>query len=85
MARTADVNFQSFLTRTGRMQRLTTEQLYDLAIARNLKLTKSRKKDASRPSQFAWQHQLRRDQHVLVNAGTYRRYANGTWGTPRGI
>jgi hypothetical protein len=81
MARTADVNFQPFLTRTGLTQRLTTDQLYDLAIARGLKLTKSRKKDVSRPSQFAWQHQLRRDQHVLANAGTYRRYANGTWGT----
>lgn len=81
MARNADNNFQPFLLRTGRKVRLTTEELYTLAETRNLSLTRNRKRDPNRPSQFAWQHQLRRDQFTLSQRGGYRRFANGTWGT----
>lgn len=81
MARTADTNFRPFLIRTGKRVRLTTEELYNLAETRNLSLTKNRTRDANRPSQFAWQHQLRRDQFALAAKGTYKRFSDGTWGT----
>lgn len=76
----ADVNFEPFIVRAIRKTRKTTDQLYMLAQSRGLKLAKARKRDASRPTQFAWQHQLRRDQHNLSTQGVIRRYADGTWG-----
>jgi hypothetical protein len=80
MARSADKTFQPFLVRTLRRGDQTTEELYNIARARNLTLTRSRRRDASRPSQFAWQHQLRRDQNVLVRQGVITRNSDGTWG-----
>jgi len=80
MARPADTTFQPFIVRTLRRGNFTTEELYNLARARNLKLTRSRRRDATRPTQFAWQHQLRRDQYALATEGVIARYANGTWG-----
>ena len=80
MARPADKTFQPFLVRTLSNGNKTTEELYTIATTRKLALTRSRRRDASRPSQFAWQHQLRRDQNVLANQGVIVRYADGTWG-----
>jgi hypothetical protein len=80
MARTADTTFQPFIVRTLRRGNKTTEQLYEIARTRNLTLTRSRRRDASRPSQFAWQHQLRRDQFALANNGIIERNFDGTWG-----
>ena len=80
MARPADTNFEPFIQRTLRRGNKTTEQLYTIALSRNLTLTRSRRRDASRPSQFAWQHQLRRDQFNLANRGVIVRNADGTWG-----
>lgn len=79
MARTADVNFENFIIRAVRKTPKTTEQLYTLAKTRGLALTRSRRKDASRPTQFAWQHQLRRDQFNLANNGIIFRTPVGTW------
>lgn len=79
MARNADVNFQPFLVRVAKTKELTTEQLYNLASSRGLKLTKDPTRDASRPTHFAWQHQMRRDQFTLVRKGILRRTINGTW------
>jgi len=81
MARTADVNFQPFIVRATTNNPMTTDELYTLAQTRGLKLTKNRKRDASRPSQFAWQHQLRRDQFTLASSGVIKRTKNGTWMT----
>jgi hypothetical protein len=80
MARPTDKTFQPFLVRTLSNGNKTTEQLYTIATTRKLALTRSRRRDASRPSQFAWQHQLRRDQNVLANQGVITRFADGTWG-----
>jgi hypothetical protein len=80
MARASDTTFQPFLVRTLKRGNYTTEELYNIARTRNLKLTRSRRRDATRPTQFAWQHQLRRDQHVLANQGVIARSADGTWG-----
>jgi hypothetical protein len=80
MARPKDTTFQPFILRTLRRGDFTTEQLYTIARTRKLALTRSRRKDASRPSQFAWQHQLRRDQNVLATQGVISRMADGTWG-----
>jgi hypothetical protein len=79
MARTADVNFENFIIRAVSKTPKTTEQLYTLASNRGLKITRSRKRDASRPTQFAWQHQLRRDQFNLANNGIIYRTVAGTW------
>jgi hypothetical protein len=80
MARPADTTFQPFIVRTLRNGNKTTEELYSIASTRKLALTRSRRRDASRPSQFAWQHQLRRDQNVLATNGVIARFADGTWG-----
>jgi hypothetical protein len=80
MARTPDNNFQPFITRTLLTGNKTTEELYTLARSRRLSLTRSRRKDSSRPSQFAWQHQLRRDQYSLASQGVIERFNDGTWG-----
>jgi hypothetical protein len=80
MARSADTNFQSFIVRTLNRGHYTTEELYNLARTRKLMLTRSRRRDASRPSQFAWQHQLRRDQYALATQGVIARQNDGTWG-----
>ena len=80
MARPADKTFQPFLVRTLSNGNKTTEELYTIATTRKLALTRSRRRDASRPSQFAWQHQLRRDQNVLATQGVITRFADGTWG-----
>ena len=80
MARPADTTFQPFIVRTLTRGNYTTEELYSIARTRKLALTRSRRRDASRPTQFAWQHQLRRDQNVLASNGTITRYADGTWG-----
>jgi hypothetical protein len=80
MARPADKTFQPFLVRTLTNGNKTTEELYTIATTRKLALTRSRRRDASRPSQFAWQHQLRRDQNVLATQGVIARFADGTWG-----
>jgi hypothetical protein len=79
MARPSDTTFQPFIVRTLNRGSKTTEELYTIARARKLALTRSRRKDASRPSQFAWQHQLRRDQHVLATQGVIARSSDGTW------
>jgi hypothetical protein len=75
-----DGTFKPFIVRVVAKQRKTTEELYSLAKSRNLKLTKNQRLDTGRPTQFAWQHQLRRDQYVLANRGIIRRYADSTWG-----
>jgi hypothetical protein len=80
MATKTESNFQSFIVRTLRRGNFTTEELYNIARSRRLTLTRSRRKDATRPTQFAWQHQLRRDQYNLANNGVITRYTNGTWG-----
>lgn len=80
MARPAATNFSSFIIRALRNGNKTTEQLYNIARTRKLTITRSRRKDASRPSQFAWQHQMRRDQYNLANQGVITRFADGTWG-----
>lgn len=80
MARPADTNFQSFIVRVLTNGNKTTEELYNIARTRRLTLTRSRRRDASRRSQFAWQHQLRRDQYTLANQGVISRFADGTWG-----
>jgi len=80
MARPADTTFQPFIVRTLTRGNYTTEELYSIARTRKLALTRSRRRDASRPTQFAWQHQLRRDQNVLASNGTITRYVDGTWG-----
>jgi hypothetical protein len=80
MGRTADVNFQPFITRTLANGNKTTEELYAIARQRRLTLTRNRRRDVSRRSQFAWQHQLRRDQYVLASQGVIARFADGTWG-----
>lgn len=80
MARPADKTFQPFIVRTLNRGNKTTEQLYVIATTRKLALTRSRRKDASRPTQKAWQHQLRRDQHVLATQGVITRFSDGTWG-----
>jgi hypothetical protein len=79
MPRSTDVNFQNFIVRSISKTPLTTDQLYSLAQSRRLTLTRSRRRDANRPTQYAWQHQMRRDQFNLVEAGVIRRTANGTW------
>lgn len=79
MARTADTNFQPFIIRSLKSGDKTTEQLYNTAKTRKLALTRSRRRDASRPTQFAWQHQLRRDQNTLANQGVITRTLNGSW------
>ena len=80
MARPADTTFQPFLVRTLRNGNKTTQELYTIALTRNLALTRNHRRDASRPTQKAWQHQLRRDQHVLATQGVITRFADGTWG-----
>jgi len=80
MARPTDKTFQPFIVRTLTNGNKTTEQLYTIARTRKLTLTRSRRKDASRPSQYAWQHQLRRDQNVLATQGVIARNTDGTWG-----
>jgi len=80
MARPADTNFQPFIIRTLNRGNFTTEELYSIARTRNLMLTRNRRKDSTRPSQFAWQHQLRRDQHTLAARGRIARNMDGTWG-----
>ena len=80
MARPTDKTFQPFIVRTLSNGNKTTEELYTIARTRKLALTRSRRKDASRPSQFAWQHQLRRDQNVLATQGVIARFVDGTWG-----
>lgn len=75
-----DTTFQPFIVRTLTRGNYTTEELYSIARTRKLALTRSRRRDASRPTQFAWQHQLRRDQNVLASNGTITRHADGTWG-----
>lgn len=80
MARPADTNFQSFIVRTLTNGNRTTEELYQIARSRNLTLTRNRRRDASRPTHYAWQHQMRRDQYVLANQGVIARFADGTWG-----
>ena len=80
MARKADTNFQPFIVRTLNRGNYTTEELYTLARNRRLALARSRRRDSSRPTQFAWQHQLRRDQNALQAQGVIERYSDGTWG-----
>jgi hypothetical protein len=80
MARKADTNFQPFIVRTLDRGNFTTEQLYTIARSRRLKLARSRRRDSSRPTQYAWQHQLRRDQYALQNQGVIARNSDGTWG-----
>lgn len=80
MARPSDTTFQPFIIRTLQRGNFTTEELYGIARTRNLKLTRNRRRDTNRPTQFAWQHQLRRDQNNLANQGVIARLANGTWG-----
>lgn len=80
MARPTDKTFQPFIVRTLSNGNKTTEQLYTIARTRKLSLTRSRRRDTGRPSQFAWQHQLRRDQNVLANQGVIVRFTDGTWG-----
>lgn len=72
-------SFKQFIVTAIEKTNKTTEQLYALASSRGLKLTKNRKKDSSRPTQFAWQHQLRRDQFALRSEGVIYRSLNGTW------
>jgi len=81
MARTADVNFENFIVRAVNKTPMTTDELYLLAQTRKLSLTRNRRRDASRPTQYAWQHQLRRDQFTLANAGVIKRTKAGTWTT----
>jgi len=80
MARKADTNFTSFIVRVLRKGNFTTEELYNIARTRKLTLTRSRRRDTTRPTQFAWQHQLRRDQFNLANQGVIERFTDGTWG-----
>ena len=80
MARPADTTFQPFILRTLRRGNFTTEELYNIARTRNLTLTRNMRRDVTRPTQFAWQHQLRRDQHILAGQGVITRSADGTWG-----
>lgn len=80
MARPSDTTFQPFIVRTLNRGNYTTEELYNIARTRNLRLTRSRRRDATRPTQFAWQHQLRRDQHTLATQGVIARFNDGTWG-----
>jgi len=80
MARPADTTFQPFIVRTLTRGNYTTEELYSIARTRKLALTRSRRRDASRPTQFAWQHQLRRDQNALARQGVIARNGDGTWG-----
>ena len=80
MARPADKTFQPFIVRTLSNGNKTTEELYTIARTRNLTLTRSRRRDASRPTQKAWQHQLRRDQYTLAANGVITRFSDGTWG-----
>jgi hypothetical protein len=79
MPKSAFTNFQPFIVNALSVRPMTTVNLYDLAVSRNIGLTKKRTRDASRPTHYAWQHQLRRDQYTLVEAGVIRRNTNGTW------
>lgn len=81
MPRTPEVNFENFIVRAVNKTPMTTDELYTLASNRKLTLTRSRRRDASRPTQFAWQHQLRRDQYNLANAGVIKRTKSGVWTT----
>jgi hypothetical protein len=80
MSTKSATTFQSFITRALANRDMTTEELYTLARRRNLTLTRSRRRDTSRRSQFAWQHQLRRDQYTLSSQGVIARNSDGTWG-----
>jgi len=80
MPRSKDTNFEPFITRTLRRGNKTTEELYAIARSRRLTLTRSRRRDTTRPTQYAWQHQLRRDQYNLANRGVITRFTDGTWG-----
>jgi hypothetical protein len=81
MAKTAEVNFQNFIVKAVNKTPMTTDELYLLAQTRKLSLTRNRARDASRPTQYAWQHQLRRDQFNLASAGVIKRTKSGTWAT----
>jgi hypothetical protein len=73
-----DGTFRPFLIRTlTRMGQKTTKQLYQIA-PNYTTLARDTKRDTNRPTQMAWQHQLRRDQAILLKRGVIKRNG-GMW------